>query len=197
MKSDALSRLLVRGKPDAFRTNIRDNEPFLKGSDGITSITLSFLELPALSLMMNRRRSTAHWSGQARETRDELVKWMALLHGKPLMRFQWARVTISLVFPDRRRRDLDGLMAACKPLIDALVRRGYLPGDHYDVLPRLTIEAVRNMGGRGATTVLFEGQPEKGEVTGRDVNISTVLLGALKIIPIKSTLSHHAGQEIS
>lgn len=88
-------------------------------------IALDHLPPPALS--PNRLR-TLHWSERSaimRSAREE-VGWLAKSawgDSKPLER---ARISYTFFLKDRRRRDLDNLLAACKPYTDGLIDAGVI-----------------------------------------------------------------------
>ena len=52
------------------------------------------------------------------------------------------RVTITLVFAQKRRRDTDNLYSRVKGCVDGLVRGGWIEDDNTDVLDLRVLEAV-------------------------------------------------------
>ena len=84
---------------------------------------------PSEVLNANQRM---HWACKARLT-SNLREWGAFAWnraGRPQM--DRARVTVTLGYPDRRKRDAHNLMATVKPLLDGMVSpgvRGILPDD--------------------------------------------------------------------
>ncbi len=64
--------------------------------------------------------------------RDHGLEWRAL-----------DSVTVSVAFglPDRRVRDLDNLIASCKPLMDGIVAAGAIVDDSIDVITRMEFGA--------------------------------------------------------
>jgi len=96
--------------------------------DAILDLTLDDVPLRTL----NAR--DAHWSDRSKHS--DLVRttvaWKARTT-KPRVRFDNGpvRIHITLLAPDRRRRDPDNLAAGCKPIIDGLVDGGWLPDDSW------------------------------------------------------------------
>ena len=84
---------------------------------------------PAEVLNANQRM---HWACKARLT-SNLRDWGSFAWnraGRPHM--NRAHVTVTLGYPDRRKRDAHNLMATVKPLLDGMVSpgvRGILPDD--------------------------------------------------------------------
>lgn len=83
----------------------------------MSSLTLT-LPWPDRALHPNAR---PHWAYKARVVRDsrEYAAWSARTLGhKP----RWAAATVTLTFcpPDKRRRDLDGMLSACKAMLDGI-----------------------------------------------------------------------------
>lgn len=68
-----------------------------------------------------------------------------------------ARLTITLVFPVKRRRDRDGLYTRIKGVVDGLVQGGWITDDNLDVLD-LEVRAEVRPGERG-TELLLEQLP--------------------------------------
>lgn len=82
------------------------------------------LPWPPAALMPNRRLGK-HWSS----TNAVKVKYLADCHALALQAARQAgfeakpgRIQVELLFlsPDRRRRDIDGLMSSCKALVDGV-----------------------------------------------------------------------------
>lgn len=98
--------------------------------------TLELGWLPRLNL--NSRR---HWSKRHADAARwrETVGWLAKAARVP--RLTRARVQLTLVAPDRRRRDADNLVPCCKAAVDGLRDAGVLEDDTPDrvehLLPRI------------------------------------------------------------
>lgn len=63
---------------------------------------------------------------------------------------QMANVKLTWTFPDNRRRDPDNLVAASKPLIDALRKAGVI---HDDSWQHMNLEIAWERGNKAATTI--------------------------------------------
>ena len=72
-----------------------------------------------------------------------------------------ARLTITLVFDVRRRRDTDNLYARVKGVVDGLVKGGWIEDDSTDLLD-LRVRAVTRRG-ECATELILEQDQEKDE----------------------------------
>jgi len=55
--------------------------------------------------------------------------WLVLAQGRPAHPYEHAHITITFMAKDRRRRDVDNLLAACKATVDGLVAVGLLADD--------------------------------------------------------------------
>ena len=98
------------------------------------------LPLPPKELSPNVR---VHWRDRAKATQEyrATVKLIAINHRNIAQRQRlWEEPTapavLSLVwhYKDKRLRDYDNCLAACKALIDGLVDAGWLLGDNHQVL---------------------------------------------------------------
>ena len=91
------------------------------------------IELPYLPPKEFSRNSRAHWTALHRVKNmvydDVLITLMesGFKKGKPL---EQATVTFTFYIPDRRNRDADNLITACKPILDGLVRAGVIEDDN-------------------------------------------------------------------
>ena len=105
------------------------------------SITIILDHLPPPSLSPNRLR-TLHWTERSdlmRTAREE-VGWLAKSQWKeekPMMR---ARISYEFLIKDRRKRDVDNLLAACKPFTDGLIDAGVI---FYDDMAHLEYGLTR------------------------------------------------------
>ena len=105
------------------------------------SITIILDHLPPPSLSPNRLR-TLHWTERSdlmRTAREE-VGWLAKSQWKeekPMMR---ARISYEFLIKDRRKRDADNLLAACKPFTDGLIDAGVI---FYDDMAHLEYGLIR------------------------------------------------------
>ncbi len=91
------------------------------------------VEIPMLPPKECNPNWRGHWSDRYRETSQFRLAAgycaVASKQGKPL-RYCKAKVSITLVIPDRRYvRDTDNMLASLKPAIDGCVDAGVLPGD--------------------------------------------------------------------
>jgi len=97
-----------------------------------TWIILEADDLPDMGLSGNRRRG-AVWAELAKKESDESEKWFLLFHNQVLaaqsdprmapMPWKKASINVELTFKEKRRRDLDNIMIAMKPLHDTLPYR--------------------------------------------------------------------------
>ena len=91
------------------------------------SIIVKLDHLPDPLLSPNRLRSL-HWSKRSElmRTAREEVGWLAKAEWgdqKPMMK---ARISYEFLIKDRRKRDADNLLAACKPFTDGLIDAGVI-----------------------------------------------------------------------
>jgi crossover junction endodeoxyribonuclease RusA len=101
--------------------------------------------LPPPSLSPNAR---VHWSQRCEvvATYRMIAKsrgWAALCDAEENRQPAWPpafAMTVTLVTKNNRRRDLDNLLAACKPLIDGLVDAGLLIDDSSRYLTSITVQ---------------------------------------------------------
>lgn len=71
------------------------------------------------------------------------LKWRPVFH---------ASVAVTFSLPDKRNRDIDNLIASCKPLLDGIVAAGVIADDSVDVIGSMTFDWVRD----GSTGTTFE-----------------------------------------
>jgi len=88
-------------------------------------------DLPPRELSPNAR---VHWAKKYEAAQGFRVLVAAQLAQCALLKLRRARVKLTFVVPDRRRRDLDNLLTGCKPLLDELVYRGVLEDDDWTKL---------------------------------------------------------------
>ncbi|MFH1141265.1 MAG: hypothetical protein V1724_06330 [Chloroflexota bacterium] len=69
----------------------------------------------------------------AQSMKDDVMA-LVLEQGRPYQPFAQAHVTIRWEAKDRRRRDLDNLLASMKPALDGLVAAGVLEDDSAQAL---------------------------------------------------------------
>lgn len=93
-------------------------------------LEIVFDNLPPSELYPNRLRSI-HWSVRSKVeaqalndafylTKDAMKKWEIPTKVKVYFEF---------TVKDKRRRDIDGMVSACKPYLDGLVKAGAIPDD--------------------------------------------------------------------
>lgn len=77
------------------------------------------LPWPPRQLMPNGRW---HWATRARAAAAHRKECLLLCQAVGLRALLWPAATVSLTFcpPDKRRRDLDGMLSSAKQLLDAL-----------------------------------------------------------------------------
>ena len=122
------------------------------------SITIHLDHLPSPNLSPNRLRSL-HWTKRSelmRIAREE-VGWLAKSEWgdqKPMMK---ARLSSKFLIKDRRKRDTDNLLAACKPFTDGLIDAGVIFYDDMAHLEYGLIQAVYDV--KDETIILVEEMP--------------------------------------
>ena len=96
--------------------------------EGMTSkrelkITLDHLPYPELN-----PNSRVHWAVKARAVKAsrEEVGWLAKHYWKDKEPMVKARISYEFMVKDRRKRDIDNLVAACKPFADGLIDAGVI-----------------------------------------------------------------------
>ena len=102
------------------------------------------LDLPWPPAILNPNRARRlHWTAQHKAAKE--YRWECFLYGKARSReLAGAKVplplpapiaaTVTFYMPNRRRRDLDNLLAATKPAWDGIVDAGLLADDNADQL---------------------------------------------------------------
>lgn len=101
-----------------------------------------------------------HWAEKARRTKVlrqlAQVAWIAA--GSP--RYDRANLTVTITWPDRRRRDSENAAPTIKACLDGMVHPvgadGVLPDDSDRYIPRRTIEVADSVAGLGTTVFLFD-----------------------------------------
>ena len=97
-----------------------------------------------------------HWSQKAKKLRiARQTVWGSVKHAGWLPVQGKAHLEITYVFPQKRRRDVDGLVARSKGVIDGIVDAGVLADDSIEHL-ELTVRAVVEKGVRATRLVLGE-----------------------------------------
>ena len=81
--------------------------------------------IPDMSLGGNKRRGTLHWTEEMGLAEGIQYTWSKALRkylspGLEIEPFSHALLTITVVWPDRTRRDEDNVRSALKPVIDLL-----------------------------------------------------------------------------
>lgn len=88
--------------------------------------------------------SRGHWSVyQKKLAAAQIMVWSAAKQANLQPIKERAIVTITLVFPVKRRRDADNCHARCKGLLDGLVRGGWLVDDSVDHIELRVVAEVR------------------------------------------------------
>ena len=109
--------------------------------EGMRSITIKLDHLPPSELNPNKLR-TLHWAkrSEVSKTAREEVGWLAKAQWKdekPMMR---PKISYEFLIKDKRKHDLDNLLAACKPYTDGLIDAGVI---FYDETVHLEYGLIR------------------------------------------------------
>jgi len=113
-------------------------------------LVITVEHLPSPELSPNARH---HWAVKARAVKAsrEEVGWLAKVQwhdDKPMVK---ARISYEFHVKDKRRRDLDNLLAMCKPYQDGLIDVGVLA---YDDAEHLEIGYVKEMPGDADCSII-------------------------------------------
>ena len=105
------------------------------------SITIKLNHLPDPCLSPNRLR-TLHWAKRSElmRTAREEIGWLAKSQWKDEKPMMKARISYEFLIKDRRKRDADNLLAACKPFTDGLIDAGVI---FYDDIKHLEYGLIR------------------------------------------------------
>ena len=95
-------------------------------------LAISVDALPGRELSPNSR---CHWSAKmkAKQVYKHAV-WAEAYQVRPAEPFAKARLNLTFVFPDKRRRDRDNILSSFKPGQDALVLAGWIKDDNSECL---------------------------------------------------------------
>ena len=101
--------------------------------------------------------NTGHWRQKAAPTKAyraiaKLLTRKAM--GRTRRKWDRARLSILIRFPDRRRRDILNVCHSLKPAIDGLVDAGLLLDDNWQVLSIGTIHGIVSKGCPGITLTI-------------------------------------------
>ena len=79
------------------------------------------LPWPPSAILPNHR---AHWSVKAKAAAKHRADCLLTCQAAGVRSLHWPAASVSLTFcpPDKRRRDLDGMLSASKQLLDALAQ---------------------------------------------------------------------------
>jgi Holliday junction resolvase RusA-like endonuclease len=99
-------------------------------------------------------RDNAVWKDTAKKVAEQAVAEWEAKHGLRWRTVRRASVSVAFGLPDKRRRDLDNLIASCKPLIDGIVDAGVIVDDSIDVITVMEFGAVVN--GTTETVITIE-----------------------------------------
>ncbi len=119
------------------------------------AIEISFDKWPARALFPNTAGKKLHWAerSELRHTAKEEAYFRALNKlDKP---FERATIEIFVTAGDKRQRDLDGFVSACKSWVDGLVLAGIIRDDNYLCIPRISI-TFQGVGKENVTLVITE-----------------------------------------
>lgn len=93
-------------------------------------------------------RDIAHeaalWKAVAEQAASDARREWEAKHGLAWRPVTRAVVSVAFGLPDRRTRDLDNLIASCKPLLDGIVAAGALVDDSITVIQKIEFGAVVN-----------------------------------------------------
>ncbi len=124
------------------------------------AIEISFEKWPARALLPNQAGKKLHWAerSELRHAAKEEAYFRALNKlDKP---FERATIDIFVTAGDKRQRDLDGFVSACKPWIDGLVLAGIIKDDNYFAVPKISI-TFQGVGKENVTLVITELKEEE------------------------------------
>jgi len=133
-------------------------------------VIIKIPDLPPAQLSPNSR---LHWA--ARLPYKNGYKQLVYLKAKEAANGWWeaperARVVITFIVPDKRKRDLDNLIASFKPGQDGIVDAGVIKDDseiHADITYQMRYEKGQRY------VVVYIGRQELGEVVnGKCINLS-------------------------
>ncbi len=99
----------------------------------IRGLEITFDCLPPSELYPNKLRSL-HWSKRAEREKAERLGAYSLGRAKLSLVGDWqvpevAIITYKFIVKDKRIRDLEGMLSACKPWVDGMVDAGVLMSD--------------------------------------------------------------------
>ena len=106
----------------------------LSEKDFQRQITIIIDHLPYAELNPNKR---LHWSERSRMSRiaRKEVAWLAKAQWHDQQPMMKARISYEYLLKDNRTRDIDNLLASCKPFTDGLIDAGVI---FYDDAKHLT-----------------------------------------------------------
>lgn len=99
--------------------------------------------------------SRDHWTKREKKLKAaQIMVWASAKHANLTPVSGRARLTITLVFPQNRRRDTDNLYARVKGVVDGLVKGGWIVDDDTEHLDLRVQAEVRP--GQKATEITLE-----------------------------------------
>ena len=121
-----------------------------KALENLRTLKLTIFHLPYRELSPN---SCVHWAVKARVARAqrEETGWLAKIEWQPLMPMKHATISYTFVVKDKRHRDLDNLISACKSFQDGLIDAGVLESDNSQ---HLTLVQCNVMQGEAEQTII-------------------------------------------
>lgn len=114
------------------------------------TITIEIDHLPYKELNPNSRCHWAVKAGKVKEAREE-IGWLAKIQwqdDEPMMK---ARISYEFHSKDKRKRDLDNLLSACKSYQDSLIDAGVI---FYDDAEHLEIGSIKLIQGDEDKTII-------------------------------------------
>lgn len=102
--------------------------------------------------------SHGHWSTRQKKLEAaQIMVWASAKHAGWIGAHAKSRLTVTLVFPQNRRRDTDNLYSRVKGVVDGLVKGGWIVDDDTEHLELIVRAEVRL--GVKATELLLEATP--------------------------------------
>ena len=110
----------------------------------MNNVTIEFNRWPDKALFPNKAGNTLHWAQRSalRKAHREEAYFKAYLQPIKIysdLPYKKATILIRVTAKDKRKRDLDGFLTACKPWIDGIVDAGIIEDDNYFCVPEITI----------------------------------------------------------
>ncbi len=114
----------------------------------MNQVVIKFDHWPDKALFPNKAGNTMHWAQRSalRKVAKEEAYLICMSQKSNWRTDDWycfpmwpAKIEIIVTAKDKRKRDLDGFLTACKSWIDGIVEAGILEDDNYFDLPEISI----------------------------------------------------------